>query len=485
VSRTVRHFLAAFPARDFLPGDVVITNDPWLGTGHLPDVNILMPVHDGARLLGFVAVVAHMPDIGGRILAIDSREVFEEGVRIPMMYLSRSGERNRTLLQLLEANVRVPGEVIGDIDGMMSAGHVAQGGLVALAREVELDDFRPVSSELQSRAEVAMRRGIRAIPSACCEGVHRVDGLPEDLTIALRLDIDPVAGEISLDYTGTSPQVRSALNTTYAHAFTYSCYALKCLLVPHLPFNEGLLRPIRVDIPELTILNSASPAAVGARHLVGQMVATLIIRLLAPMLPSAAIAECGSPRPFITVTGSRRDGSPFSVPLLVMGGFGARATSDGPSALPFPTNTEAVPIEALESTAPLLVESKEFIPDSGGAGRMRGGLAQRMVVRFLGDDMQLSSLASRTRIPAAGIFGGRAGRRAKVLVEDAGGMTRQPRGVVSVRPGDRLVVESPGGGGYGQPRKRPKEFVARDVKAGYVTRAAAVHVYGLSDPDSK
>lgn len=483
MSRTSRELINA--CGPIAAGDVVITNDPWIGTGHLPDVNILTPVHDGVKQLGFVIVIAHMADIGGRILGTGGRELFEEGLLIPPMRLVRDGVLNETLMQIIAANVRVPQQVSGDIHSMIAATHVVSRRFIDLARESNDLDLPAVTSELQTRGHSAMRSAIRGLRSGTFYGTQHVEGLGETLTLHVRIDIDAAQEKIAVDFAGTAPQVATGHNATYGYTLAYTAYALKCLLAPGLPFTEGILRPLAVQIPLGSVLNCRAPAAVGGRHLVGQSTVPLIIGALAEAIPRGVIAESGSPRPFITVAGQRSSGRPFSIPILANGGFGARAHRDGPSAMSFPTNIEAVSTEVLESSAPLFVEEKQLLTDSGGAGRTRGGLGQRMKMRCLAPELLLSVIATHTRYPAAGIFGGGDGSPAKIAVHPSGGGVAID-GLTAGRllVGDVLEIESPGGGGYGPPEERSLDELNADIANGYVSAEAGRAAYGICHHNS-
>ncbi|HTE64268.1 MAG TPA: hydantoinase B/oxoprolinase family protein, partial [Solirubrobacteraceae bacterium] len=401
------------------------------------------------------------------------------GLQIPVMKLYEGGRRNDALLQLVRANVRVPEQVAGDLDAMVAAGHVAARRLLDLAGELRSTDFTSVAQALQERGEQAMREAIGNLATGTYGGELLVEGADVPLMVAVRIDVDAAAGEISLDYAGTTPQVSTGHNATAGYTSAYTAYALKCLLAPDLPFTEGIFTPLTVNVPEGSVLGCRRPAAVGGRHLVGQSTTSLVIRVMAEAIPELAVADCGSPRPFITVAGRQADGAPFSLPILAMGGFGARAGSDGPPTMPFPSNTEAVPIETLEATTPLHLEEKELLCDSGGAGRRRGGLGQRFRARALVDGINVSVIATRTRYPAEGLFGGGSGGLARIAVRSgATGEERTLASVARLMTGDELVIESPGGGGYGSPVERDPAALEADVAGGYVSADAAAACYG-------
>jgi N-methylhydantoinase B len=478
MSRTARRLVS--DCSPFSEGDIALTNDPWIGSGHLPDINMLMPVFVEDSVAGYVVVIAHVADIGGRILGVDSNDNFEEGLHIPPMKLRTGDIFDATLLQLLKANVRLPEQVTGDVMAMVNAGETASQRLKEVLRDSDLADLRVVSSALESRGEEAMRSAISRLSVGSYRSRQLVERESDDIVLEARIDVDPVSKTIVVDYEGTSAQVATGHNATATYTRAYTVYALKCLFAPELPFTEGIFRPVDVRIPERTVLNSEPPVAVGGRHLVGQLAATLVVEAMAESTPELSIAECGSPRPFVTIAGRRESGAPFSMPLLVMGGFGGRVSSDGPSALPFPTNTEAVPVEMLESTAPLFVESKELAIDSGGPGRFRGGLGQRMDVISLIDNLRVSVMAIRSRHPAQGLFGGGSGARTRIVSERQGEDAKEIAGTVRIMKGERLSIQSPGGGGYGRPIDRERSRIESDVENGYVSRTEADAGYGLA-----
>jgi N-methylhydantoinase B len=480
MARTASEMVAYVDA--LAPGDILVTNDPWIGSGHLPDVNMLIPVFDGVELIGYVLVIAHMADIGGRLLGTEAFDLYEEGFQIPVMHVARDGHVVEVVLELIRRNVRVPDQVMGDLEAMVAAGHVAAAGLRALARDPDVPDLRNVARELSRRGEVAMRQAIRQLKPGTYRAAQLVErgGDLDPVEIKVEITVDTEAGSIAVDWSGTSPQGRTSHNATAGYTRAYTGYALKCLLAPAAPFTGGIFAPLEVVVPEGSALGSRRPAAVGARHVVGQSTTSIVLDALAESMPEAVIAQCGSPRPFITLAGSEASGRPFTLPILAMGGFGGRARSDGPSALPFPTNTEAVPVEVLEAASPLQVVEKELAVDSGGAGAHRGGLGQRVRVRALTPAVRVSAIASRTLYPACGIFGGADGSPTRISIVTPAGHRREVTGEDRLEEGDELVIESPGGGGYGAPSKRDSERLALDVVDGYVSADAARALYGAA-----
>jgi N-methylhydantoinase B len=461
---TVRHFLRRFPPETLIPGDVLVTNDPWLATGHLPDVSVMLPIFRYGRLIALAASVAHVPDIGGRIRSADAREIYEEGLRIPMTKLFSGGERNELLFEIVRNNVRVPDQVVGDILAQVAANELAAKRLVSLMNEQGLDDLTDLAWTIQRQSEQAMRRAIRALPDGDYRSEATPDGFDERLRIAMQLRV--AGDEIVVDYAGSSPQIAHALNTVANYTFAYTAYAIKCVVSPGIPNNEGSFRPIRVVAPEGSLLNPRYPAAVGGRALIGHFLPAAVFSALAPVIPDAVQAPSGSPLWCLTVAGQHR-GTRFAGAYFLNGGQGASARQDGISALSFPSNVANTPIEVMEAQAPLVIEQKALRPDSGGPGRQRGGLGQTLGVRFTGDEpTTVALLADRLHSPAAGLLGGGDGAAGSVLLN---GQPINPKRMLLVQPGDRLALNTPGGGGYGPVAERDADARAEDRRAGLVS----------------
>ena len=478
LSRTLAHFLQMRPLKSWRPGDVGITNDPWLATGHLPDVTVVAPIFIGERLVAWSGSVAHMVDIGGIPWSADGRQVFEEGLRIPPMMLFREGKPNEDLLQLIRANNRLPDQVIGDLMAMVSAGRIGEARLVELMSEVGVEDLTEISAEIRSRAERSMRAAIKAIPDGTYRSALDMDGAPDE-PIHLEVTVTVAGDEMTVDYAGTSPQVLGALNTVMNYTEAYSCYPLKCLLDPATPRNDGSYKPIRVKAPEGSILNPRFPAAVNARQLVGHVLSGMLFDALSTAIPQRIIGESGSaPTLRCVVSGIAASGLPFSSILFLNGGMGARPDIDGLATTCFPSTVMAGAMEAVEAVSPLRIWRKEFAVDSGGAGCFRGGLGQELEVEVLSATSAIVSLfVERTRNPARGVVGGKQGGGSRVEIN--GKCDGFPlKGRSRIAAGDRIFVRYSGGGGYGDPRERDRDAVRADVEAGIVSAQAARDVYG-------
>ncbi|MBI2527350.1 MAG: hydantoinase B/oxoprolinase family protein [Candidatus Rokubacteria bacterium] len=458
---TMRAFLDHLPASAWRPGDMLITNDPWLGTGHLPDVNIASPVFRGGHLVAFICVVAHMPDIGGRVWAADSPEIYHEGLRVPICLLAEQGRVNQAVVDILRANVRLPDQVIGDLNSMLNAVRVAETRLTQIMADLNLERFEPISTEIARRCEQAMRAALRRLPDGRYEARREGEGIGSEFVIELAVT---VAGDgLTLDFTGTSPQVPAAINSTFGYTAAYAYYALKCLLNPDLPNHEGAFAPITLVVPEGSILNCRHPAATSSRGLVGQCVVDTINQALAPAVPTAP-AESGTPRPIAVVSGEQDDGRRFVSVIPLHSGMGAGPSWDGLSCVAYPTNTRNTPTEILELTVPVLIAAKGFAAGSGGAGTFRGGLGQYFAFTFRGRAGLLSILAQRVRYPARGLDGGGPGSLARFLVN---GEPANTNGTTPLAPGDFVEMWTAGGAGYGDPALRDPAAAAADEARGY------------------
>ncbi|HZF76878.1 MAG TPA: hydantoinase B/oxoprolinase family protein [Acetobacteraceae bacterium] len=475
--QTTKAFLQRFPAQDWQPGDCVITNDPWLATGHLPDFTAASPIFHHGRLVGFAGCIAHSPDVGGALWSADCRELFEEGIRIPPARLYRAGRRNAELVEILTANVRIPGPVMGDLEAQVVSNEVTVRRVVEFLEDTGLPDLQGLSAALQIRAEQAMRRAIAEVPDGVYAATLDADGFDEQRThIACRV---AVSGEsIHIDFAGTSPQVDRGINCVLNYTHAYAVYPVKCALDPLTPRNEGSYRAITVSAPEGSILNPRFPAPCSARQLTGHLLAGVIYEALAEVLPDKVIAESGgAPTMRALFSGHDRNGDRFSQVLFASGGMGASPHRDGLPTTAFPTNVGAGSIEAYESVAPLLVWRKQLRPDSGGVGRFRGGLGQEAVIEVRTEaPVRLSLLSDRRDHPAKGLLGGRPGAPAVIEIDD--GTRPHPKSRTTIAPGRCVRLLYPGGGGFGPPRERDRAAIEADLRDGYVTPEAAARDYG-------
>jgi N-methylhydantoinase B len=465
--RTVREMLKRVPREQLEPGDVLITNDPWLGTGHLPDFTMAMPVFRGSNIVAFTCITAHMSDIGGRQWSADAAEVYEEGLWIPVLKYIRRGHVNEDVHQIIESNVRNSEQVIGDIRAQLSATNVMARKLEEFMAEVGLADLKALASTINDISGRAIADAIKSIPEGRYVAETHADGWDEPLTIRVALEIRN--GRVLADYSGTSPQSRRGINAVFNHTFAFTIYPFKTLLAPHIPNNEGLLKYFDVQAPLGCILNAVRPAAVGARHLTGHLLPGVIYQALAQAIPDRVPADSGTPLWSIVfkVPGTVRQRGSTNV-LFFNGGTGASNSYDGVSCSSFPTNISVTPIEITENLAPLRFLYKRLATDSGGRGKQRGGCGQDILIESVAETpLTVSLLTDRTRFPAMGLMGGLPGRTG--FVKKNGRIIDAPKSIVLLEPHEVLELGLPGGGGFGNFSERPQILAERDVAEGYVS----------------
>ncbi|MEE8397253.1 MAG: hydantoinase B/oxoprolinase family protein [bacterium] len=462
--KTVGHFLAAYPPETLRPGDVLITNDPWQGTGHLPDITVARPIFLEGRLIGFSASTAHSPDIGGKIRSPEAREIYEEGLQIPIMKVIDDGQVNETLFRFLRRNVRTPELTVGDLWAQISALELMQKRVGELMADYGLDSLDGLAAEIQGRCERAMRAGIAALPDGVYRASLLTDGLEQPLTIAMTMT---VAGEtVAADFSGTSPQVPHAINLPLCYTFAMVAYGLKCVVAPTLPNNGGSIRPITVSAPEGCLVNPHYPASVASRALTGHFIPNLVFHALGEVVPERVMGMVGSPLWSITQSGVDDHGKPYANLFFLNGGMGGNALRDGESTLSWPSNIASTPTEVIEQMAGLRVIHRRLRPGSGGEGRHRGGLGQEFLFENLSEGETTMFLsAERTRIAAPGFGGGKPGATGAVLID---GKLVDPKRQHIVTKGALMELRTPGGGGYGPPEQRDPAAVAHDRAMGYV-----------------
>jgi N-methylhydantoinase B len=438
---TVRHFLAKYPAGTMREGDVFITNDPWKGSGHIHDVTTVTPLFRQGRLVAFAAVVSHLPDIGGRLRSNSSREIYEEGLQIPLAKLLEAGKPNDVLIEMIMQNIRVPDQGMGDIWAQVSACRMMGERLQPLLDKVSLEDL---GAAVRARSEKAMREAIRAIPDGVYASTVQHDGFEAPIVIQCRLE---VKGErIDIDYAGSSPQVARAMNVVPIYTFAYTVYGLKALLCPDIPNNEGSFAPITTTAPAGSIFNPAYPAASGGRSAIGHLLPAAVFKALAGVLPDKVWAG-GSPNSSMTMSGEYR-GKRYAVVNFLNAGQGATARRPGFSALSFPANLGNTPVEVMEGLAPIRVLRREIRRGSGGQGRHRGGDGLRFEFELLADarEATASFLMTQLKSVPAGLAGGGPGQPGRLLINGEQVDPTEPR---ILRAGDRVIMETAGGGGYG------------------------------------
>ncbi len=468
---TVKHFIAEYPSSDLAPGDVLITNDIFQGTGHLPDISLAKPIFFKDRLIGFAASTAHAPDIGGKIRSPEPREVFEEGFQIPIMKFMARGKIDETLEKLLRKNVRTPDQTMGDLWAQVVALDLMEARLVKLMEHYELAELGPLAGEMQGRCERAMRAAIRDLPDGVYKSSLMTDGV-SDAPIRVEMTLTVDGETIDIDYAGSDPQVDRAINVAMCYTYAMTVYGVKCCTNPNLPNNEGAFRPITVRGPAGCIVNPVFPASGGSRMLVGHYLPMLVFGCLGDVVPERVMAACGSPMWGMNQSGVDADGKPYANMFFYNGGMGATFRSDGPTCLSWPSNVSSTSIELSEQIAPLRFHHKRLRPDSGGPGKYRGGLGQEILLESRSDSpIAVSFLAERTVYPAFGIRGGEAGAPGALQVA---GETTDPKRQYVLQRGDTVRMSTPGGGGHGDPRSRDAVAQKRDRDEGYVTDPSAL-----------
>jgi N-methylhydantoinase B len=437
---TVRHFLEKFPAHSLKPGDVMITNDPWMGPGHIYDVNIAMPIFHNGRIVAFAAMVSHMPDIGGQLRNAGISEIFEEGLQIPRLKLINAGVPDQSIVDMIGQNVRVPDQTLGDIFGMVAACKMLEDRIQPLVRDFDLS---ALGGEIRARSETAMRNAIREVRDGVYYSELDQDGFEEPILIKCKLTV--AGDEISIDYSGSSLQVPRAVNVVPSYTFAYSAFAIKALLCPDVPNNEGSIQPIKTWAPLGSIFNPRFPAAGGGRGMVGHMVVPAIMMALADALPDRAIAE-GADNSTFSVNGEHA-GRPFAAITFMNAGQGATKFRHGYTMLSFPSNLSNTPIEILEQMAPVRVIERSIRRGSGGAGKHHGGDGLRFEIEAVGEaPMKASLVMNRVRSAPKGVLGGAPGKPGALFLN---GKPIDPARHWTLQKGDRVLMETAGGGGCG------------------------------------
>jgi N-methylhydantoinase B len=446
---TIRHFIEEFGIESMREGDAFITNDPWIGTGHLNDASLAAPIFRNGEVIGFAGVVSHLPDVGGRLRNAANRELFEEGLQIPPMRFLDAGEPDPVLVKLIRANVRVPEETMGDIWAQVSCCKRLAERLNVLVEETGID-FDAFSGGIIGRTEKAMREAIAAVPDGVYRYVVENDGPAEmpDGVIRVACAVTVAGDRISVDYAGSSDQVSLAINTVANYTFAYSAYALKALLAPWVPNNEGSFAAMSVTAPEGSILNPSRPAPCGARGMIGHLLPPAIFGALAEALPGQVQAAPGSPSNNVQLA-SLKGNVRYAVNAFIGAGQGASAAQAGVSAISFPSNLSNTPVEVLESQAPIEVKVRGVRRGSGGRGARNGGDGIRFEFEMYGDNPAIASfMVNRVRRPAPGLLGGEAGAPATFEINNK---ASEPSGQYVLRKGDTVLIETGGGGGFGKP----------------------------------
>ena len=480
----VAHFIRRIGRENILEGDVYITNDPWEGTGHLHDITMVTPSFHRGKLVGFFACTAHIVDIGGRGFGADAASVYEEGLYLPIMKFADAGKVDETLVRIIRGNVREPDQLIGDIYALTTCNEIGHRRLIDMMEEFALDDLTGIASFILDNSRRATLERIAALPRQRATGEMTIDGFDTPITLKVTVSIEE--DHILSDFAGTSGIDKKGINCPLVYTKAYACYALKCAIAPEIPNNAASLEPFRITAPEDTIVNAVHPAPVALRHIVGHFVPDTVYAALDQILPNLVPAEgagclCNfqvSLRPRTDAkapAGARR----AEVLTFNSGGSGARPEHDGLNATAFPSGVMTMPVEATEHAGPVVIWRKELRPDSGGAGRQRGGLGQYMEVGAReGHEFDMQAMFDRVDHPARGRQGGKPGAPTTIARDD--GTPMRGKGKQFVPHGAKVMMAFPGGAGYGPAEERPKAQVKRDLLRGYISAEVAAADYGLS-----
>jgi N-methylhydantoinase B len=458
LATAVEHFLRAFPPATLAPGDSLITNDPWIGTSQLNDMVLVSPIFYKKRIVGYAANIAHSPDVGGRLLSADSRELFEEGLRLPLTKLIERGRPNRTLFEIIRANVRVPDIVVGDLLAQEAANTTMIRRVAEFLASEKLPDLTSLSREIVGRSERAMRAAVARIPDGTYRSAVQTDGF--DAPLDIRATVTVAGTDLAVDFAGTSLQQEMGINCTFNYTYAETVFPLICICAPDSPINGGTLRPLRVSAPHGTILSATHPAPLGGRLLVSMYIQCVLFRALAEAVPDRVLADCAAPAWTPVVQGINQHGQRFVDIVFLNGGLGARPDRDGVDVLGFPGNLSGTLVEIFENEKPMLVERRELAEGTAGRGRYRGGAGLHFVMRSeSATPITVGLRADRLVHAAQGLRGGQAGAPGRVLLN---GEPQHPKRTVVLRNGDTLSFRTPGGGGCGDPDKRDPERAARD-----------------------
>ena len=480
MAAAVGKFLARYPLAGLAPGDVLMTNDPWDGTGHLNDFTVVTPVYKQGRCVALFASTSHIADVGGRGFGPDANDVFEEGIRIPISFLFQHGEANAALLDVLLANVRDPVVAQGDLYSLAACNDAGGVALLEMLDDLGMNDLEDLGSIILQRSRDAMLAEIRHLPEGEYRYAMTIDGYDEPVQLCASMTVS--AGGIAIDFSGTSPVSAKGINVPLSYTQAYASFGVRCLVGNEIPNNAGSLGVIKVTAPEGSLVNAPPPRAVSARHSIGQMLPDVVLGALHQILPAACPAEGASciwnPVFMSSLVGEGVNAAvdEFVINPIFNGGTGARPHKDGLSTTAFPSGVRTTSTEVNEATSPLVIRRKEFTPDSGGAGALRGGLGQTVEIEHRqGAPFVISKMFDRIVHPARGRDGGEDGAPGAVYLLDVQGeRTDLPgKGRDVVPGGSRLILQTPGGGGVGNAQDRASDLIQYDLDHGLVYEARA------------
>lgn len=472
-SVTLSHMLAKYPAGTLAEGDVVISNDPMFGTGHMFDLAVMRPITRNGALVGFAMSITHLPDIGGMGFSVSATEIYHEGLRLPVLKLLRGGALDTDVVELIRLNVRVPDQVMGDIFASVSCTEVVAREVRAFMDDYRLSDLEALAGAILSHSDAAVRRALRALPDGSYAAQTDVEALDEVRRLCCQ--VTKQGDRLTVGFDGTGPTVSAGINVPYPYTRAMVLYAVKCLTTPSIPNNDGATNCIGLTVPEGSILNAKPPAASAGRHTIGHFIVPLIMEALAPIMPDRVCAASGL-MDILTFQGRHPDGSEMAATYTLSGGFGALDGLDGRQTMPGSSNMGYMAIEIFEPRSGIVVESKALRADSGGAGQFRGGAGQTAVLRnATGHDLRVFQMGNRTKFAARGLFGGEDGALRMHAVD---GVQVPAQGSQLLRPGARLHLKEAGGGGYGPAAARDPAAIAADIAAGFLSEAGAREKYG-------
>lgn len=485
----VRHLLAEKPVSEMREGDVFVMNDPYLGGTHLPDIAVMMPVFYEGQPIAISATMTHHQDVGGMApgsTPTNATEIFQEGLRIPLLTLMDRGELNQTFMAILRRNVRIPDVVTGDLMAEISACSIGARRLKEVAATYGNNFLISVFDELLDRSEKMTKEALRRIPDGTYSYTDYLDndGVDLDCMVPITVTARITEGDIELDFEGSSPQVRGPFNCVPSGSLAAACFALRAVTDPDqlIPNNGGCFRPIALRLPPGSIVNPNEPAPVGCRTSTIKRVTSVVLGALRKAVPEQVPADPGGEEVILHFGGRRADGRGFVTSQILIGGSGAAKSRDGVDVIETDaTNCMNIPAEALELEAPIRVHRASLAPDSGGAGERRGGLGAWLEYEILDGDMTITYRGERHFCRAAGSEAGEAGGAASAeIVRGDGSVHSIPsKEVARMLAGDRLIIRTAGGGGFGDPKKRPRDEVRADIENGKVTAKAAAEAYGF------
>ena len=465
MAESVKHFINHFPLNTMFEGDIFITNDPWMGTGHLNDFVLTTPCFKDNKIVGLFSCTSHLTDIGGLGVGPDATDIHMEGLYIPMLKLADKGVMNKTLLKLIGQNTRQPVETEGDVYSLAACNDIGCKRLVEMMKEFKIDDLKKLSDFIYDKSLSAVENEIKKIPNGVYKNSMMIDGFEKDIKLEAKLKVSD--NFISVDYTGTSDKSKFGINVPLSYTKAYTCFGLSCLVSAEIPNNAGSLKPFEIDAPIGSILNAPYPAAVCARHIIGQMLPDVVFGCLEKAIPEKVPAEGASCLWNITFRGKTDRGpnnnSLFAVTAVVNGGTGARPNKDGLSATAYPSGVRGTPVEINEAVAPLLFLKKEYNPGSGGKGKFNGGLGQVIEIKSaIDEDMDLLASFDRIKFPARGRSHGEKGNAGQVSIKNKRKLNG--KGTQVIKAGEILQIFTPGGGGLGDYSDRDKELIEIDIE---------------------